>query len=190
MGVSKRMWTKKKTRRQLINVKAVTGYSLRTQSGEEIAYFLIQPLNLSVLSPESLAARVYALMNVLKGLTELELLCMDSRENFETNKQYLRARMETEENERLRALLAQDAQMLDSIQVQTTTAREFLLLVRLRGLKQQEVFPFLGRVEKLIQEQGFKARRANAQDIRRLLAVYFEQDVTTERFEELGGESD
>lgn len=113
---------------------------------------------------------------------------MDSRENFESNKQYLRARMEEEENEKVRALLAQDAQMLDHIQIQTTTAREFLLLVRLRELREQEIFPFLGRVEKLIQEQGFKARRANAQDIQRMLAVYFEQDVTTEHFKDCDGE--
>lgn len=184
----KRQNRKKKSTRQLINTKAVTGYSLATYRGEEIAYFIVQPTNLSVLSPESLSARVFALMNVLKGLAEFEMLCLDSRESFENNKQYLRRRIAEEEVPEIRTLLERDARHLDMIQVQTATAREFLLLVRMRDLKKQEVFPFLGRVEKMVREQGFKTRRADADDIKRILAVYFEQNVTTEHFEDYDGE--
>lgn len=36
-------------------------------------------------------------------------------------------------------------------------------------------------------EQGFKSKRADEEDIRRILAVYFEQNVTTEKFEEFDG---
>ena len=37
-------------------------------------------------------------------------------------------------------------------------------------------------------EQGIKAKRADEEDIRRIVAVYFEQNVTTEKFEEFDGE--
>ena len=37
-------------------------------------------------------------------------------------------------------------------------------------------------------EQGFKAKRADEEDTKRILAVYFEQNVTTEKFEEFDGE--
>ena len=40
----------------------------------------------------------------------------------------------------------------------------------------------------MLVEQGFKAARAEEEDIRRILAVYFEQNVTTEKFEEFDGE--
>lgn len=40
----------------------------------------------------------------------------------------------------------------------------------------------------MLVEQGFKSKRADEEDIRRILAVYFEQDVTTEKFEEFDGE--
>ena len=46
-------------------------------------YFMIRPTNLSLLSDSSVGARVYALMNVLKGVAEIEMLCLNSRENFD-----------------------------------------------------------------------------------------------------------
>ena len=34
------------------------------------------------------------------------------------------------------------------------------------------------------QEQEFSVKRANKEDVKRILAVYYEQNVTTERFED------
>ena len=72
--------------RQLMNTRRITEYSLETYDGDELVYFMIRPTNLSVLSESSVGARVYALMNVLKGVAEIEMLCLNSRENFEENK--------------------------------------------------------------------------------------------------------
>ena len=60
--------------------------------------------------------------------------------------------------------------------------------MRLPGEEEKEVSPYLNRIEKTLNDQGFTTRRANEDDIRRVLAVYFEQNVTTERFEESDGE--
>ena len=54
--------------------------------------------------------------------------------------------------------------------------------------KENEIFSYLNRIEKMLVEQGFKSKRAEEEDIRRILAVYFEQNVTTEKFEEFDGE--
>lgn len=82
--------------RELMGTREVTDYSIRTYKNEELVYFLIQPSNISVLSEESLSARIYGLMTVLKGITEIEMMCLNSRENFEDNKRYLKKRMEEE----------------------------------------------------------------------------------------------
>ena len=84
--------------RELMGTREVTDYSIRTYRNEELVYFLIQPSNISVLSEESLSARIYGLMTVLKGITEIEMMCLNSRENFEDNKRYLKKRMEEETN--------------------------------------------------------------------------------------------
>ncbi|WP_368270505.1 hypothetical protein [Enterocloster clostridioformis] len=165
----------------------MTEYSLETYDGDELVYFMIRPTNLSVLSESSVGARVYALMNVLKGVAEIEMLCLNSRENFEENKGFLRRRAEEERNPVIRQLLERDQIFLDRIQVQMATAREFLILIRLRNQKGKDVFSYLDRIEKSLKEQGFDSRRADEEDIKRILAVYYEQNVTSEKFEDFDG---
>lgn len=116
------------------------------------------------------------------------MLCLNSRESFENNKQFLKMRMEQEDNPVIRRLLEKDQNHLDRIQVQMATAREFLILLRLKDEKESEVFPYLSRIEKSLKEQGFSVKRADKEDIKRLLAVYYEQNVTTEKFEDFDGE--
>ena len=174
--------------RQLMNTRRITEYSLETYDGDELVYFMIRPTNLSVLSESSVGARVYALMNVLKGVAEIEMLCLNSRENFEENKGFLRRRVEEERNPVIRQLLERDQIFLDRIQVQMATAREFLILIRLRNQKGKDVFSYLDRIEKSLKEQGFDSRRADEEDIKRILAVYYEQNVTSEKFEDFDGE--
>lgn len=174
--------------RELMGIKTITDYSIQTYAGDELVFFLIKPNNLSVLSRESLSARIYGLMTVLKGITEIEMMCLNSRENFEDNKRYLKKRMTDEDDPVVRRLIEQDMGHLDRMQVQMATAREFLLILRLSGVQEKEVFPYLNRIEKMLVEQDFKGRRAEEEDMRRILAVYFEQNVTTERFEEFDGE--
>jgi len=178
---------KKASTRQLMGIDDITGHSLVTPHGE-LVFFMIKPTNISVLSDSSIGARIYALMNVLKGIAEIEMLCLNSRENFEDNKRFLRDRMEQEQNPVVRKLLEKDLSFLDRIQVQMATAREFLILIRLRDEKEKEVFPYLSRIEKSLKDQGFSVKRADKEDIKRILAVYFEQNVTTEKFEDFDGE--
>lgn len=174
--------------RQLIGAKEITDYSLVTYGHGELVYFIVKPTNISVLSQASVGARIYALMTVLKGVAEIEMLCLNSRESFEDNKRFLRSRMEQEGNPVVRKLLEKDLSHLDRIQVQMATAREFLILIRLKEEKESEVFPYLARIEKSLKEQEFSVRRADKEDIKRLLAVYYEQNVTTEKFEDFDGE--
>ena len=174
--------------RQLIGAKEITDYSLVTYGQGELVYFIVKPTNISVLSQASVGARIYALMTVLKGVAEIEMLCLNSGESFEDNKRFLRFRIEQEENPVVRKLLEKDLTHLDRIQVQMATAREFLIVIRLKDEKETEVFPYLARIEKSLKEQGFSVKRADKEDIKRLLAVYYEQNVTTEKFEDFDGE--
>ena len=171
-----------------MQVERITEHSIITPQGEEIVLFLLQPTNVSVLSRESLRARVNALMHVLKGFVEVELLCLNSRESFEHNKRYLTGRMEQEESAPIRTLLDQDLRHLDEIQSRTATTREFMLIIRPRNIGEREMYPYLSRLEKMIREQGFTARRAGYEDIKRILAVYFSQDVISEGYDDFDGQ--
>ena len=106
--------------RQLLGIESITEYSLKTASSEAV-FFSIKPSNISVMSEASLSAKIYSLTSVLKGLTEIEILCVNSRESFESNKNHLKMLSKKEENPAVRKLLEQDTRHLDHIQAMTTT---------------------------------------------------------------------
>ena len=179
---------KRQITRQLIGIDGLTEYSLKTNSGSELVFFSVAPSNISVLSEVNLSAKIYSLMTVLKGLTEIEILCINSRESFESNKNFIKKRINEEQNQAVRKLLETDSTYLDHIQAQTATAREFLLVVRIRNLKEKEIYAHLNRIEKIVLENGFSVARFGRDEIKTMLAVYYEQNTTTEKFDDYDGE--
>ena len=122
--MAKKKNTPQQSTKQLLGIEGITEYSLKTASNEAV-FFSIKPSNTSVMSEAGLSAKIYSLMSVLKGLAEIEILCVNSRESFESNKNHLKMLSKNEENPAVRKLLEQDAQHLDHIQAMTATAREF-----------------------------------------------------------------
>ena len=106
----------------------------------ETAFFLLRPTCISVLPEDALAARVGALVTLFKSQPELEILCLNSRESFANNTRYLEARIGEEENPYIADLLEKDKAHLGSVQLQTATAREFVLAVRLEAVREKEKY--------------------------------------------------
>ena len=156
----------------MLGVKSLTRNGIQTNSHGEIVYFLVKPTNISVLSRASVGVKVRQLMQLLTVQPDIEILCLDARENFDDNKLYLDARLEDETNARIRELLEQDKTFLDEIQVQMSTAREFLFAVRMRNESDEQSFSTLNRIEKSINEQGFDCSRAEKDDVKRILSRY------------------
>lgn len=177
---------KKENTVSLMNVFDISDHALITASKQEICYYLVKAENLSVLSQETISAKIYALVTVLKGIAELELMCLNSRESFEANKKYLEQRKQEESNPAIRKLLAYDQQHLDQIQVEMATAREFLIMVRF--WHPSESLQQVKNMERTLIEQGFEATLADNAMIKRILAVYFEQDITHETYDDFDGE--
>lgn len=173
--------------RQLMGIDDFTDYGIATRMGN-LVFFAIKPTNISVLPGSGVGARIYALLNVIKGQVEIEMLALNSKESFENNKDFYRQQANLEDLPAIRKLLGQDSAHLDRIQVLMASSREFYILVRLQGKKESDVFSYLSRIEKSIKDNGFTVRRATEQDLKRMLGVYFEQNVTTERFEDHDGE--
>ena len=87
--------------------------------------------------------------------------------------------MQAEQNPAIRELLEQDRAFLDEKQVQMTLAREFYLAVRLKNEKPDTAYTLLSTIETKFRDNGFTTRRAGKEDLKRLLAIYFEQNTTT-----------
>ena len=172
---------------QLMGIDRLTDHGVKTPRGE-LVYFLIRPDNLSVLSAEVIRSRVRALMELLGGIDTARLLALDSRESFQQNKLRYQERLEREDNPAVRELLRKDMAHLDTIQTTTASAREFAIAYALERQSNENTEALLSRMAKDIRDRGFHVQIAMGQDIQRLLAVYYQQDVTTEFFELYDGE--
>ena len=172
--------------RQLMGIDQLTEHGLKTTKGE-LVFYLLSPDNLSVLSSDGVRNRVRTLTELLRGLDAAELLALDSRESFQSNKDYYQMRLEQEEVPAIREMLRRNMAHLDDIQSTTASAREFALVHRVDP-KSNEDYSALKQLEKRIRDCGFHVRMADEQDVRRLLAVYYQQDVTTERVDSFDGE--
>ena len=174
--------------RQLMGINQLTEHGIKTPNGELI-FYMIQPDNLSVLSPEGVRERVRALSDLLRASAKVVMVAVDSRESFQRNKDYYRARLEAETIPAIRELLRQDMEHLDAIQTGTASSREFALLVRMDAQAAADPAQ-LAQVEKRIHSHGFRVRLAGEQDVKRILAVYYQQDAFTDIFDHYDGESE
>lgn len=175
-----------KSTKDLIGIKEILSSSVKTEHSE-IVFFMIYPTNLSVLSSESINSKVYCLMNVIRSFPNIEMICINSKENFDNNKKYLRNRINEEENHIIRNLIIKDLISLDEMQ-EIGSAREFLIAIKLRNNTEKDESSYLLQFEKLVKEQGFRVKKASKSDIKRILSAYFEQNVTTEKFEDYDGD--
>lgn len=177
---------RRQSTRQLMGIDQLTQHGVKTARGE-LVFYLVRPDNLSVLSAEGVRGRVMALTDLLRGMEEIDLLALDSRESFQSNKHHYQDRLEQEELPAIRELLRQDMAHLDEIQSSAASSREFAF-VRPLDAKATEDPGYLKRLEKAIRDCGFRVRLAEEQDIKRILAVYYQQDVATEQFAAYDGE--
>ena len=170
----------------LIGIKAFTDYGLLTNSGE-LLFYLVTPTNLSVLSSSSIESKIRQLTLALSAVPELEIACTDSAECFENNKAYLSERMNAEANGKVKSLLKQDISFLDEIQLELSTARQFLFVFRCRGLNPSQVFAQANNIQKILSEQGFDGRRMKKEEIKRMIALYFEASLFGEQIPDIEG---
>lgn len=182
------MGKKKKGRstQELMGIQNFTRYGLATNRGE-LLFFLVSPTNISVLSHTNIEIKIRHLMMVLSAIPDIEITCTDSCECFDDNQAYLRGRLQEEGNPLVRQLLEQDREMLDRAQAEMATARQFLFVSRCKGMKADQVFQAVNRIEKVISEQGFEVRRMRKSDIKRFLAIYFDASMNGDQLPDTDG---
>lgn len=174
---------------ELLGVKSFSRNGIQTNGHGEIVYFSVSPTNISVLSRSSISQKINHLMQLLCEQPDIEILCTDGTENFDNNKLYLEKRIQSEQNLRVRSLLEQDKKFLDDIQLEMSTAREFMFLIRLRNESNEQSFANLNRIEKLINDQGFDCKRAEKDDVKRVLSRYFGIVTAQSKIDDIDGES-
>jgi hypothetical protein len=172
---------------EMIGVKTFSKYGLLTNKGE-LLFYAVAPTNISVLSYINIEIKIRHLLMVLSAIPNIEITCLDSSECFDQNKYYLKERLSQEENSKVRNIIKKDIDFLDQIQMEMSTARQFMFVARLKSQKEKQVFDTANRIEKTISEQGFEVKRMKKADIKRFLAIYFESSFNGEQMPDIDGE--
>ena len=178
---------RRQSTQQLMGIQKITDYCISTDAGD-LVFYIVRPSNLGVLPANAIYARIEALKNVLSTQANIELLALNSRESFTQNRAFYHDRLQQETNPEIRRLLEQDRQHLDEMQVEMKLAREFYLVVRLKNEKRETVYSLLSTIEEALHKSGLPVRRAGREDLKRILALYFEENTTSERMEDYDGQ--
>ena len=173
--------------RALLGLEGFTNYGIQTAGGE-LAVFVVQPTNISVLSHANVEIKIRHLLMVFSAHPGLEISCLDSCQRFDDNKRFIKQRLREEENPAVRKVLEQEGGYLESKQIEMSTARQFLFVLRFtKGEKPEQVFQAINLTEKTISEQGFEVRRMDREDLKRVLGLYFGTSMTGEAVEDVDG---
>ncbi|MFQ7105069.1 hypothetical protein [Neglectibacter timonensis] len=176
----------RKSVQNLLGLQGFTTYGLKTTGGE-LVFFSIQPTNISVLSPANIEIKIQKLLVVLTSQPWLEVICMDSAQRFDDNQQFMEQRIRQETNHKVRDALEQDREFLDSIQLEMSTARQFVVILRFKNEKESQVFGGINQARKSFSDEGFEVRLMGKPEIKRMLALYFESSMNGDLIPDIEG---
>lgn len=188
------MRDKKNSVRKLIGFERFTKYGVRTDKCE-FAFFIVEPTNISVLSSANIDSKIHHMMMLLNMVPDLEIIAADSCECFDSNKSYVRERLRVETNEAVRKMLKNSLEFLDEIQLEMSSARQFMFCIRFgrrMGLTEndEQIFNAINRVSKIISDHGFLAKPMTKSDLKRMIALYFGTSVSGEEIPDIEGETE
>lgn len=178
---------KGRSTQELMGIKSFTKYGLKVGK-QELIFYLVQPTNISVLSPENIEIKVHHLQMVLSALPDIEIQCTDSCECFDDNRYYIKDRIGQETNPKVIDILKKDLDFIDNIRTETSTARQFLFIMRCRSAKPEQLMTVVNRTEKIIADQGFEVKRMSKSDIKRFLAIYFDASMDGDKMPDFDGQ--
>lgn len=149
---------------------------LRVFSNKIKVALLIKPANINVLSDEVVISKITSLMNVLKTVSDVELLCVNSTQNYDDNISYLNNLVKTESNIILQDLNKKTIDFLNSIRVNMATNREFFVQMTFNASNTTDDTrsSAVRRTLQQLREGGFIVRLANNEDYKRILTIYYD----------------
>lgn len=169
---AKKAERKRRSLQELFGLSSFGQYGLQT-ARDEVVFFRVEPVNITVLSQANTEAKINSLMLVLMQLPNLEICCLDVAECFDNNKHFLQQRIVEERNPKIKAILMKDLAWLDQAQIEISNARQFLFAAHFRNLNDAQMLQEVNRIDKTIRDQGFEVQRMPKDEIKRMLAVYY-----------------
>ena len=175
MSIIDKIGKKKAKTLELMNVTRISENILYTDDNRKMIYILVEPINMSVSSPLVIERRVDALKNVIVSSGTIEIIVLNSFQNYDSNKKYFDDLIACEKNLNLQMLDEMDRQFFDNIKMEMATSREFLIVASFSSNDSDEsVISEENKIRQYLFENQFTATIAYKENIKKLCAIYYE----------------
>lgn len=105
MSIIDKIGKKKAKTLELMNVTRISENILYTDDNRKMIYILVEPINMSVSSPLVIERRVDALKNVIVSSGTIEIIVLNSFQNYDSNKKYFDDLIACEKNLNYKCLM-------------------------------------------------------------------------------------
>lgn len=96
-------------------------------------------------------------MQVLSAYPNIEITCLDSCERFDDNKTFMVDRRNEESNPNVMDCLSKDIDYLDNIQIEMSTARQFMFSVRFKRKRMSRYSARSIRLKRLLPSKALRS---------------------------------
>lgn len=187
--VDKMKMPNKKHVRQFVNIKSIKDDGiLETYTQGSQIFFKLPPSNLNVQSTSNVYKKIKDLANVLKEGYDIEFICMNASQQFNSNKEFLMKINETETRPVIYDMNNQDIQFFDKIQENTAASRDFLIKLSFPKLMTKESrADKIQSVQQLFFDNNILVDQCSKKTVKRIMKMYYQQDIE-EEFDDVDGE--
>lgn len=167
--------SKPNSSQKLLGSKYITDDGMYVTETGRIAFWAVEPFNLSVMSPSAVNILVNQLTSVLKQCPGLEIMATDSARSLDDNIAFLKKRIEEETNPAVKKLLESDLAEISNKSQSANNSRLYLFVLKIpSGKPNTQDFATVRRYSKVMQDNGFDAVQLLKPEIKKLLANYFD----------------
>ena len=189
MSLSDVFGNHKSSTQELIGAASIEERCLTSSGNERAVFLIVAPINLNVLSKSIIESEVDNLAKSFKEIGKMEFLAINSAQSYEQNKHFLSQKLLSEKDDAVKRIDKQDIDFFDDVQLHMATSREFLLKLSFSPSENsQQILTALERARQTMTQNGFTVRTAEKRDIKRMLAIYFEQNIYEEEMQDFDGE--
>lgn len=164
------------------------GYLLK-DDGTKMVFFRVEPSNLAVLSETNIRSKVINLAGLAKSMGGMQIYALDDRENYGANRKFIRDRIDEETIPAIRYVLEQEELYVKSIEADSSSARLFLLAFTIKPATETKDLNQLAHLRNLAIQSNMTVEQLTKDDVKRMLAVYFKHDTTSDALPDLDGQN-
>lgn len=169
LPVDFRNYKKQNSTQKLIGFSKIEQEGIFVTNTGSYAMWEISPYNLSVMSQNELTININKLTVLLSQCPNLEIMALDATSTLENNLLYLKSRISSEQNPKIRKLLELDYKEISSLAASANTTRRYLFVMKLPRNNGKNMMRYL-LYEKSMEDLGFKVQRLNKEGVKTVIA--------------------